>query len=325
MANYIQLNQIHRSLDIYNYPQNIPLIRQLHAIRALYSYQYYRRNYREIPPVEELRNRLSNMAYEIYTLADNPQLTHELMDTALEIGASLPVIETQRNLFREYERLIPESKPVKNIYSLQAITEDSQNVHHTSINEHVKTVVRQMVSDYPPQDSVWNILVAEIKKHIHSWRPTNLDTLKFIKENPSTFNINITLKSLLISVFLFITHQSEELRDQLYQRLNEELHEMRGKCSTGHLSRLVNVVQGFSERYTIKIQPEREIKSFIYYHLNKILQEAPEDVQEGMTEGTEPFRQFILNTKNQTFFESRFGTEYSEYISNCIQEYLLIK
>lgn len=321
---YTQLNQINRALDIYNHSQHISLIRQLHAIRVLYNYQDCRRNYRQIPSTEELRNRLSMMAYEIYTTQNNSQLVHELLDTALEIGASLPSIETQRNLFQEYERLVvPENKvAIKDIYSLQAITEDSQNVHHTSINEHVKQVVRQIVLDYPPYDSIWNVMTSEIQKRIHSWRHTNLETLKFIKNNPSTFTIGITLKSLLISVFLFITHQSEDLREQLYQRLNEELDEMRGKCSTGHLSRLVNVVQGFSEKYTIQIHPEREIKSFIYYHLNKKLQDAPEDIQEGMSEGSTAFKDFILNSENQTYFESRFGTEHSEYISTCIQEYL---
>lgn len=320
---YEQLNQINRALDIYNFPNQISILRQLYAIRVLFSHQETRGKCRQIPPASDLRTRLSDMAYEIYTLPNNDQIVHELMDTAIEIGASLPVIETQRNLFRQYERMnVSESKPpVKDIYSLQAITEDSQNVHHTSINEHVKQVVRQIVADYPPHDSLWNVLKAELQKRIHSWRPTNLETLKFIKENFSTFTIQITLKSLLISLFLFITHQPEEQREQLYQRLNEELDEMRGKCSTGHLSRLVNVLQGFSDKYTIQIHPKHEIKSFVYYHLNKILQDAPEDVQEGMTEGTEVFRKFITNDSIQTYFESRFGTEHSEYISTCIREF----
>jgi hypothetical protein len=317
---YDRLNQINRALDIYNFPEHVPLLRQLHAIRVLYGHQQYR----YVPSVNELRTRLSNMAYEIYLTPRNGQLTHELMDTALEIGASLPAIETNRDLFERYERHA-QPKPVKNIYSLQTITEDRQNVHHTSINSHIKRVVKQLVSDYPPYESIWSILQSELKKRLQSWRETNLQTLKFIKENPSTFTVDVTLKSLLISVFLFIANQPEEPREQLYQRLNEELDEMRGKCSTGHLSRLVNVLQGFSSKYTIEMNPEQEMKSFVYYYLNKQLQDAPEAVQDGMTDGTEAFRSYVQTPKNQAYFENRFGSEHSEYISQCILEFMQLR
>lgn len=319
MNAYNRLNHVYRALDIYHDPTGISLQRQLQALRVLHE----NRNLRNLPTKSELDIRLQNLSYEIYNDPNYTQLTHELMDTALEMGTSLPAVETQRNLFREYERQIPSktSKPLQDLYSLKMITEDSQNVHHTSINEHVKTVVKLITTDYPPQTSAWSILKSELQKR-YSWKSTNQETLKFIYENPCGFTIGITLKQLAISVFLFIANQPEEPREQLYQRLNEELDEMRGKCSTGHLSRLVNVIQGFSDRYTIHIRPEQEIKSFIYNYLTKRLQEAPESVQEGMTELSPEFKEYILTESHQDFFVSRFGTEHREWIKKCMEDYI---
>jgi hypothetical protein len=320
MNSYERLNHIYRALDIYNFPNGIPLTRQLQALRVLHENRYHR----NLPTKTELDTRLQNLSYEIYNSQDNTQLIHELIDTALEIGISLPMIETQRNLFREYERQIPHEqtiKPISDLYSLKTITEDSQNVHHTSINEHIKTIVKQIVIDYPPQNSAWSILKSELQKR-HSWKNTNQETLKFIYENPCRFTIDITLKQLTISVFLFIAHQQEDIREQLYQRFNEELDEMRGKCSTGHMSRLVNIVQGFSDQYTIQILPKEEIKSFVYHYLTKRLEEAPEDVQEGILEHTSEFKNYIFNDQYRAFFISRFGTEHTDFIDKCIHEYV---
>lgn len=318
MNSYERLNHIYRALDIYNSPTGIPLNRQLQALRVLHDNRFYR----NLPTKLEIDTRLQNLSYEIYN-SNNTQLVHELLDTALEIGTSLPAVETQRNLFREYERQIPveTTKPIADLYSLKNITEDSQNVHHTSINEHTKTVVRQIVADYPPQNSAWSILKSELQKR-YSWKSTNQDTLKFIYENTCGFTIGITLKQLTISVFLFVANQEEEIREQMYQRFNEELDEMRGKCSTGHMSRLVNILQGFSDRYTIQIQPKQEIKSFIYHYLTKRLQDAPETIQEGMIDHTLEFKNYILTDEHRKFFTSRFGTEHTEFIDECMTEYV---
>jgi hypothetical protein len=320
MTSYQRLNHIYRALDIYHYPNGISLTHQLQALRVLHENRFHR----NLPTKTEMDTRLQNLSYEIYTSQNNTHLVHELIDTALEMGTSLPAIETQQNLFREYERQIPReetTKPIVDLYSLKTITEDSQNVHHTSINEHIKTIVRQIVAEYPPQNSAWSILKSELQKR-HSWKNTNQQTLKFIYENPCRFTIDITLKQLTISVFLFIAHQQEDIREQLYQRFNEELDEMRGKCSTGHMSRLVNILQGFSERYTIKILPKQEIKSFVYHYLTKRLQEAPEDVQEGMLDHTMEFKNYIFNDKYRDFFISRFGTEHTVFIDECVQAYV---
>jgi hypothetical protein len=323
-SSYQKLNHIYRALDIYNFPVGISLDKQLQSLRVIYE---HRATHRSIPSVLEIRTRLQNLAVEIYNSPYSTQMIHELMDTALELGTTIPTLEAQQNLFREYERHQPEadylkSKP-KDIYSLEAIVGDSQNVHHASINEHMKTLVQQLVADYPPQPTHWLLLKSELLKAGRGWRATNTETLKFIYENTCQFTIGVTLRQLTLSVYGFIQqHLSPETRDELFRRLNEELDEMRNKCSTGHMSRLVNVIQGFSERYTLSIHPEQEIKTFIYQYLTRRLQEAPENVQDGMMDQTQDFKEYVLSQAHRDVFEQRFGTDHAQWIEQCMTEYV---
>jgi hypothetical protein len=82
------------------------------------------------------------------------------------------------------------------------------------------------------------------------------------------------------------------------------------------------VVQGFSERYTLKIQPKEEIKAFVYHYLTKRLQEAPESVQEGLTEQTQECQDYILTKEHEEYFEQRFGTDHTEWIQTCMRQFL---
>lgn len=328
---YQHLNNVYRALDIYNFPTGITLQKQLESIRilneTLNSISNSRKLQNLLPSSTEIQTRLQNLSYEIYNTRDNTQLLHELMDTAMEMGAALPTLEldAQQNLFREYERYtVRADKPKpKDIYSLEAIVEDSQNVHHTSINEHMKTLVRKLVQDHPIVDSArdWVALKNKLMQR-QNWKTTNLTSLKFIYETTCTFTIGITLKQLILSVFHFIQRQNIETQDELLTRLNEELDDMRNKCSTGHLSRLVNVVQGFSEQYTLNIQPKEEIKAFIYHYLTKRLKEAPDSVQDGMLEQTQEYQKYVLNEKHVEFFQERFGTDHTEWIQTCMKTFV---
>lgn len=67
---------------------------------------------------------------------------------------------------------------------------------------------------------------------------------------------NITLKNVLVKLWSYIIgHKYEE---EMKKRLIEELEEMSGTCSSGFLSRLVNVVSGFGD-FNICISWEEQI------------------------------------------------------------------
>lgn len=303
---YNNLNQLNRALDIYNIPDNISFMKQLQSIRYLYNAHD---KYRHLPKKEDLKNRIHNLAVEIYaahTNRQNEQVLHELMDTALEMGVSLPVAEEQRELFRQY------NVPVKDVFSLKTITQDRQNVHHTLINKNIKELVQKITTEYPPHEGLWGFIQPELERHA-KWVQTNRQSLNFIGKNP-------TLKQPALSIFIYISQQTAELREQLFQRLNEELNDMRGTCTTGHLSRLINVIQGLTTEYKLEIDPEKEIKKYVYDALTKLLRDAPEHIQEGVVDCTDAYKEYML--AHVTKIEAHLGKVNSRQIRKYVDDYL---
>lgn len=64
-------------------------------------------------------------------------------------------------------------------------------------------------------------------------------------------NANYTLKGVLFHLWAFI--QDHEYREELEQRLIEEIDDMVWTCSSGYISRLINVLTGFEENIGIQI------------------------------------------------------------------------
>lgn len=84
---------------------------------------------------------------------------------------------------------------------------------------------------------------------------------------------------------------------ELKIRLLEEIISMAQYCSTGHLSRFINVIQGFTEdpALCITISDFAQIKSVVANVLQKILSSAPEDVLDSMFEEDQTiFANFIV-------------------------------
>ena len=76
---------------------------------------------------------------------------------------------------------------------------------------------------------------------------------------------NNTLDNILIKIWSYI--RGHECEDELRKRLLEELEEMAGTCSTGFVSRLINVVSGFG-LFNIRISWEDQIVANFSGRLN---------------------------------------------------------
>lgn len=78
---------------------------------------------------------------------------------------------------------------------------------------------------------------------------------------------NNTLSNILLKVWTFLTgHEHEQ---EMKERLLEELDEMSGLCSTGFVSRLVNVISGFG-KFNIRISWEDQIVANFTGRLNAL-------------------------------------------------------
>ena len=121
-----------------------------------------------------------------------------------------------------------------------------------------------------------------------------IDTARF-----SHGDDRFSLYNVFSNLWVFITRHKQQ--DYLKTRLLEELNEMHSYCSTGHLSRLINVIQGYTEdpKLCIKISEQSQIKAVVSVILEKILSNAPEDVMDSMIGDQTLFAQFIVNEVNK--------------------------
>lgn len=321
---YQSLCRINRALDAYNWPETFPPIKCIQALRVLFDNT---KKFPGLPTQEEIHSRFFNLASMIL-IENDRQTINELMDTALHLG--VPRIdrrtwtEEQKIAFDAIENLrhpehqrSNESKE-KDVFSLKSISHDSQNVHHSQISDNIKKIAVQICKDYPSSSYwKWSEYIAVLRSR-KSWSVRCEKSLDFIRDTDVTFGIGVILRDIFSSLCTWI--QLHPNREDLLDRLNEELCDMSGTCSTGHLSRLINVPQGFTERYKLSIVPSEEIKSFIHRDLSFGLSVASEEIQEGIIgDKTPAFQDWVAERERK--YTKKFGTMHGIYIQKVITDY----
>ena len=193
------------------------------------------------------------------------------------------------------QRQIEIKKPSRSIY------EDGQNVHNTKINESTLNTASELINKYNPSTRIeytyYNKLYKDekIENSIHR---INTDT--------STFGKGFNLYSVFQSLLNLIEQHPQ--KNELNKRLIDELIDMSGKCSTGHLSRLINVLQGFETNLKIKV--EIDIKDEIYAKIKHLIeknimeQENMDEIMEDiLSENKTIYIEFVKNTINDNISE----------------------
>lgn len=162
------------------------------------------------------------------------------------------------NLFLDRLRNIHvDIKQNNNVYT------DSQNVHNSDINKSVLRVSHYLIEKYkhnfhhklmhnkPLYD--YNKVYDEFSKGNKGHeiaieevlRRIEIDTAKFEYNEDSCFN----LYTVFAAVLLFVGDNKD-----MKERLKEELLDMHNYCATGHLSRLVNTIQGYTDDENLLIK-----------------------------------------------------------------------
>jgi hypothetical protein len=178
----------------------------------------------------------------------------------------------------------------KTVYS------DSQNVHNTKINKSVLAAAQNICAKYNFFDNQAHkdVCFTQICINLAGKYPyLNLNSLEYIRTSVATFGIGISLQDVFLSLWLWIQeHHSNELEN----RLVEELKEMNNTCTTGHLARLMNVIQGFTndENLSIRISNKEQYNAIIRQYLSQELRDCTDSkVLDNMTTGSKEFQDFI--------------------------------
>ncbi len=175
----------------------------------------------------------------------------------------------------------------------KTVYEDSQNVHTKDINDAVLETAKKLIKKYPTSNMNSDISIPNDKKK------QAIDvSIHRLKTDPSVFKHGLTLYQIYNSLLECIKNHPE--RKALEDRLNEELYEMSGQCTTGHLSRLINVISGFSDLTEnlggIKLSITDEVYASISKSLNKELETAENSLElmNGMVPGISKERKLYL-------------------------------
>lgn len=209
---------------------------------------------------------------------------------------------------------------------IQTVYGDSQNVHGTELNDSVMKSCVYLMELEPPN----GFNAKEVKEILTKMSPQNCDTINTVLErieiDTSRFiwkDNRFGLYDVFSSLWFYI--KKHPASSELYMRLIEEISAMAKYCTTGHVSRFINVIQGYTddEKLCVRISYEQQIKSVVGHYLDMMMLNASEDVNEAMIgDDKQPFYDFITNKMNDRIPQllKEYG-EVQEEIINVIKIY----
>lgn len=202
------------------------------------------------------------------------------------------------------------------------IYENGQNVHITEINESMKEIVIKLYKKYGyifKEKIKW---MNQLSTFIYSLKLDIVSLTKIkgsfdrILSDTSTFTSeNLTMLDICLLVWKTITEDKN--KEELQKRLVEELIDMNGMCSTGHTTRLINILSGFFDEYTIKTHYKDQIKVYLTNHYNKLLNIHPNvDVLiDEITETDKTKKENILKFIHENGIRNKLYDEYKKDVS----------
>lgn len=211
----------------------------------------------------------------------------------------------------------------------RTVYQDSQNVHDGNINKSVLDAAQELVRNYCPSYTE-KFDMEQIEKYLGIKYPKFIDIIKHvidrIKIDTANFGAGISLYQVFAALWRFIS--VSPYRDELTSRLVEEMISMDDYCSTGHLARFINVIQGFTddERLQIRISEKKQIWAVVSTYLNKIMADAPEDVADSMTgDNTILFKDYIFEKIKPKITEwiQEYGQDAKSPIIEALQKYTI--
>lgn len=180
-------------------------------------------------------------------------LRAEACDILSRCAWDIPIKEEAKKIIEELG---------EDISVLRTIYTNSQNVHNEHITDSFLQTLRSLKSDTLITHNIDEIN-GLLKLEIHS---NNYDKLSNVFQqiliNTARYD-DLTLTEILLLIYERICdHPSHE---ELKKRLIEEMCDMDGTCSTGYLSRLLNVLSGFYDNVApVRISYKDQLRSNIF-------------------------------------------------------------
>ena len=146
-------------------------------------------------------------------------------------------------------------------YNGGSIYNDNQSVHNSSIQLCVKESYDKLLNIKPIIVNAYDYILNDnilIKENI----------IEFCNDKTVHSLLNITFEEAFISVINEI--EKNEHKDEIKKILNNEMKESECKCFTGRITRLINCLNGFSEKVNVNISENEQISNIIINIINTI-------------------------------------------------------
>jgi len=147
---------------------------------------------------------------------------------------------------------------------------NSQNIHSIeSISSILAWLKKEEIKRTVTMDHIYQ-WCKEFKDESKDSNEIVLESVKRIMMDTGIYE-GVYMTDIICIIFQRIQDSPHKI--ELEKRFIEELIDMNGWCSTGHVIRLINVLQGFEEKANISIPVREEIRSAVYarlsYHMKK--------------------------------------------------------
>ena len=238
------------------------------------------------------------------------------------------------------KKIINQLGELYNENKIKTVWSNSQNVHTESIQSSVLDVVKTLHRKMCERNI--EVTIEGIKEsliehftqisHLHSIEDMVNTFCYRILVDPSKY-VGLTLFDIFVLVWRVI--QESEHREELLLRLLEEIMEMDGTCSTGYLTRIVNVLSGYveSEELQLRLSPKDELRSAVFARVMARIRSQPDQVRNDLLEDLDtgdkmmfdefmeiysPYDELLLEYSKLLSIE-----EFNEIFNQCIKEFKL--
>lgn len=277
--------------------------------------------YRQVPNKEQIVEQAKTYIKN-YVSENRFDYAREIADSILRFYP-----DRQKEILKYFDKE-SSTEPVDE--KLESVYYDNQNVHNDSITASTINAATNLCLIYNDKNKKNNI--NEICDLLVNYHPKDEDMIrtscKYIKDNYVRFGQQkILIADVFQALWAWITDfKYKRPQAALRARLIEELKEMKGMCSSGHIARLINVMQGFTddERFIIKISVQEQCQTVIKNYLNTILaKEKDERILNGFLDKNNYFVNFIRKKIGEKLLEWRtaYGQEILPTIGTTVNQY----
>jgi hypothetical protein len=190
------------------------------------------RNQENVNDIRKIRKQINNLQSYVHPVYSEDENDIELQQV---------LMEQIRNLQMRENDIIVNQNRKASVYN------DTQNVHNSEINDSVINIATSLINNKSSPSDMFNI-DEELQKYYSDYEnhKEQINTsLERIRNDKSKFKDGVTISMVFDKIIGIIANSIH--KPELIKRLGEELYEMNGLCSTGHMARIVNVIQGFND------------------------------------------------------------------------------